>query len=288
MGFDNSTSYQYYKVVFPTTKGVSGGKRYMHLSEARLFSALEQHAALTDDAGVRAGGVITTAAGPGNYLMLDRGASAEPLADYTVMFDIQSPEDSRALWRSLLQTSGTNADDGELFIHRESDLLGNGSGGDGLGYLGTPVDETRWQRVVFVSEAGAKRLYIDGDLVASATSTAARYTLGSKVLFFADDNFGNAPLNVGKLALWERPLSGAEVATLGTAERLGMDAYASTRWSAPASPGCHRGWTNPTTGKPCCRCARSSASVSRGCCCSSRRGSSWKKPRTPSIRAANN
>ena len=97
VSFDNTTAYKYYKVVFPTTKGVSGGKSYLHVSEARLFNKkIDHHVSLADDAGVRAQGVITTAAGPGNYLVIDRGANAEPLADYTVMFDVQSPADSRA------------------------------------------------------------------------------------------------------------------------------------------------------------------------------------------------
>ncbi|MEY4213725.1 MAG: hypothetical protein RL458_1951, partial [Pseudomonadota bacterium] len=230
--FNNTQPFKYYKVVFPTVKGFSGGRSYMHVSEARLFGPIEHQMSLADDAGVRAAGVITTASGPGNYLMLDRGANAEPLTDYTVMFDVQSPEDSRSLLRSLLQANGGNADDAELFIAAANDALGSPSGTDGLGFSTNPVDETRWARVVFVSNASAKRLYVDGDLVASASSTSARYTLGSKVLFFADNDGGNAPLNVGKLALWSRPLSGAEVATLGTAERLGLEAMADTRWTA--------------------------------------------------------
>ena len=117
-------------------------------------------------------------------------------------------------------------------INGVDDKLGSPKGTDGLGYGATALDETRWRRVVFVSDASSKRVYVDGDLVASASSLAARYTLGSKVLLFADNDGGNAPLNVGKLALWERPLSASEVATLGTAERLGLEAMGDTRWTA--------------------------------------------------------
>ncbi|NBS65984.1 MAG: discoidin domain-containing protein, partial [Betaproteobacteria bacterium] len=39
VSFANDTPYRFYKVVFPTTKGISQGKAYMHLAEALLFAA---------------------------------------------------------------------------------------------------------------------------------------------------------------------------------------------------------------------------------------------------------
>ena len=59
-----------------------------------------------------------------------------------------------------------------------------------------------------------------------------------------------------------------------------------TRSNARASAGSPRAWTSTTTGSRCCRCAPSSGSASHACCCSGRPGSSWRRPPTPSTRAA--
>ncbi|MEY4326406.1 MAG: hypothetical protein RIS24_2577 [Verrucomicrobiota bacterium] len=41
VSFANATPYAHYKVVFPTTKGISNSQQYMHVSEARLFASDE-------------------------------------------------------------------------------------------------------------------------------------------------------------------------------------------------------------------------------------------------------
>lgn len=208
--------------------------------------------ALADDAGTNLLGAITTAGGTANYLRCVHGIAPNGgggyVNRYTVVMDLLSPPSSRSAWRSILQTSESNGNDGDYFISA-SDRVGVAA----LGY-GEAINESRWTRLVmtFALEATASssviRTYLNGALHYTHTGQArdGRFSLGPSVLWFADEDNENAPLQVAAIALFDGPLSAAEVAALGgpkpaglfdppvlTISRAGPDVYLT--W--PATPG---------------------------------------------------
>ena len=176
-------------------------------------------ASLADDAANTQSGVITTVSGTGNHLAASNAIGGNGggafTNQYTILIDLQSPASSRGTWRSLLQTSPTNSNDGDLFI-RNSDT---GVGVSALTYSPT-INDTVWNRLVVSFDLGvAVTSYLNGTLLHNHnTSTVdGRFSLGSALLFFADEDNENNSLNVGTLALWDGALSAPEIAALGVA-----------------------------------------------------------------------
>ena len=164
----------------------------------------------------RLSGVISTVGGTANRLVATHGIAPNgggtKVNRYTLLMDILSPPGSYSSFRSLLQTSTSNTNDTDYYIS-QTDTMGGG----GLGF--TPaIDESRWQRVVITVENGTSlRAYVNGALFYTHTVSAVdgAMSLEATALFFADNNGENAPLYVGAIAMWNGPLSAADVAALG-------------------------------------------------------------------------
>lgn len=184
---------------------------------------------LADDHGNTMLGAITTVGGPANYLRCIHGirpnGGGAYVNRYSIVMDIFSPPGSRSAWRAIFQTSENNANDADYFIRNTDDRLGVAA----LGYA-PAINETLWTRLVVTvaleatASSSVIRTYLNGNLHYTHTGQAldGRFSLGPTVLFFADDNNENAPLHVAALAIYDGPLSAADVAALGVPRPAGL------------------------------------------------------------------
>ncbi len=188
-------------------------------SDLTLAGTAPTHSAsLADDASTSLTGVITTAGGVGTHLTAvnpigANGAGGLYTNQFTLVYDIFSPAGSRSAWRSLLQTSVGNSNDGDYFIRNSDDTLGVSY----LGYSPT-ADETQWMRLVVTFNLGTEvKAYVNGSLFHTHNTGAIddRMSLDTTFHFFGDEDDENAPMNVGALALFDGPLTAGEVAALG-------------------------------------------------------------------------
>lgn len=184
---------------------------------------------LADDSGHTMLGVLTTVGGPANFLRCLHGIAPNGggayVNRYSIVMDILSPPGSRSSWRAIFQTSENNANDADYFIRNTDDRLGVAA----LGYA-PAINEALWTRLVitFALEASAAssviRTYLNGNLHYTHTGQTldGRFALGPTVLFFADEDNENAPLHVAALAIYDGPLSAADVAALGAPRPAGL------------------------------------------------------------------
>jgi len=177
-------------------------------------------ATLADDAANSQSGVITTAAGTGNHLVVSNTIGGNGggafTNEYTLLFDLQSPAASRSTWRSLYQTSPTNSNDGDFF---HNNTAAANLGVSALTYSAS-VNDTVWNRLVVSFDLGGSvTSYLNGTLLHnhSASTVDGRFSLDTTFLFFADEDNENSALNIGTLAFWDGALTAPEVAALGVA-----------------------------------------------------------------------
>lgn len=187
-------------------------------------------ASLADDFATAQTGVVTTVTGTGNgftatHNIAPNGGGAR-VNDYSVLVDLFSPAASRSSWRTIFQTEPSNFDDdGEYFIRNNTDLMGTAS----LTYSTNPINEAKWTRMVLtfhldpVQGSSSVNLFLDGTLFFTHSAADSdvlrddRFSLGSTILFFHDDDDENASLNIGNLAIWDGVLTAGEVSALGGA-----------------------------------------------------------------------
>ncbi len=197
-------------------------------SNLSVVGATPAHSAsLQDDLSNSLSGVITTAGGTANRLVMANPVGANGggnyTNEYTFLFDIFSPASSRSSWRSLIQTNPNNSNDADYFIRNSDDRIGISST---LGYSTNPLPDNQWSRLVITFDINAAgtpslvRAYVNGTLFHTHSFTGGRdgtYGLESTVLLFADNDNENAALNVGTVAFWNGVLTADEVAALGNA-----------------------------------------------------------------------
>ncbi|MDR1335288.1 MAG: metallophosphoesterase [Tannerella sp.] len=138
-----------------------------------------------------------------------------PATAYTLLWDIRVSDLSG--YRPLLQTSESNADDGDIFL--KANTIGSGS----YSPEGTLVNDT-WHRIVIsVDAAEAKQVmfYVDGRYVLTKTLSSqtdiTRYTLQDIFWIFLDDSNEDNALDCAGIALWEGVLSAKQILMLGAA-----------------------------------------------------------------------
>jgi hypothetical protein len=179
---------------------------------------------LADDGGTSLGGVVTTS--PGNTISYAHGIAPNGggsfVNQYSIVTDIFTPAGSRDNWRTIYQTNTANANDGEYFIRNSDDHLGAGD----LTYSASPMDETKWTRLVITVDLAAGgndvHTYLDGNLFHTHPDDQAldnRFSLDPSLLFFSDNDGDDASMNIGTLALYEGALTPEEVTNLGGAGR---------------------------------------------------------------------
>lgn len=134
---------------------------------------------------------------------------------YSLLFDFRIPETGP--WYCFFQTDPANGNDGDCFIRANDASLGVGQ----TGYSSAQASPGRWYRLVVSVDhsLGRYRLYLDGDLilVSGAQPIDGRFALDPTLLFFADENGEDAPIDVTTLAIYDVSLTDAEAAELGGA-----------------------------------------------------------------------
>jgi len=183
------------------------------------------HASIADDGGTSLDGVLHTAPpARANRIGVTHGippnGGGEFVNQFSIVADILSPPESRDSWRSIFQTGGSNHNDAEYWIHPESDITGVNN----LGYSTSPIDDSAWTRLVLTIDLTAG----GGDVIAyldgvphfhhlTDVPVDGRFALGQTVFFFTSCDDGNAPMQVGVLAIYDGALTPEAVATLGSA-----------------------------------------------------------------------
>lgn len=138
-------------------------------------------------------------------------------AAYTMIWDYYSPIASDGKWRALLQTSASNANDGEFFIRNAP------SGGVGINgiYAGSIAPDS-WNRIVMTRDAGgAMNKYVNGYLVGSQAATGTRFELDPYFYILTDEDNETQPGYLSSFRFADRVLSSQEVRELGNVSSAG-------------------------------------------------------------------
>jgi hypothetical protein len=161
-----------------------------------------------------------------NYLTLTHGIAPNGggsyVNEYTVSIDyrqtsLAAPPFNGEYYNSLYQTATGNGNDGELFIRGAttgSSIIGVGA----LGYSAMTFDAGAWHRITWSVDNGSFfKVYIDGVLYLDSAGQPVdgRFSLDPTLLLFADNDGEDAWGIVATTMVWNRPLSGAEIAGMG-------------------------------------------------------------------------
>ena len=177
----------------------------------------------------------------GTYYQADHGISANGgggwVNEFTLLFDVMYPEESAGKWRAFYQTGYDTYNDSEYFIHPADESWGVGD----LGYTDNATvgefysSHSTWYRVVLTvnldNDPGAAfhDMYIDGVLTGNHNTANlgldGRFSLypvddPNPYIVLAGDNDGDdALMHFSNMAIWGRPLTPEEIASLGGAGR---------------------------------------------------------------------
>lgn len=158
---------------------------------------------------------LATRVGVGSYYKITHGIAPNGggllVNEYSLRFDFRAP--TLENWICFLQTSPTNANDGELFINKSGNI-----GVSATGYTKYSINPNEWYRMVISVINGTQYLiYLDGTLVLSGAvqSVDGRFALDKDVLIFADEDGEDADVDCAELSIYNYALSEAEIKTLG-------------------------------------------------------------------------
>ncbi len=157
-----------------------------------------------------------------DYLSVYHGIGAEGkgtgdyINKYSILVDFYAGGNA---WNSLYQTAWNgNANDGDLWVNAATTTAATIGVGD-IGYSATTFDATKWHRIVWsVDNGNFFRVYVDGALLLDGAGQAVdgRWALElDRFNLFADDSWEDAWCMAGTVAVWNRPLTGDEVAGMG-------------------------------------------------------------------------
>jgi len=138
--------------------------------------------------------------------------------EYSMVFDFKVAQTN--IWHCFYQTSAGNSDDGEFFINTSGQL---GRSTNGPGYSLYAVNTNEWYRLVISVDLGNfYRVYLDGTLILNGPSLPVNgeYALlaasgQNQVDFFADNDGEDGEIDIAVAAIFDHPLSQAEVTSLG-------------------------------------------------------------------------
>ncbi len=141
---------------------------------------------------------------PGDYPLVNR---------YAFLIDFRVP--SIGPWYCFFQTDQHNLNDGDCFVRTDGAVGVAATGYSAARIVAGGV----WYRLcVSVDNTdGVYELFLDGERVLKGTPQPVngRFALGPDVLFFADENGEDGPIDVSTVAVYDRPLSAAETLSLG-------------------------------------------------------------------------
>lgn len=135
--------------------------------------------------------------------------------DWSLMLDVKIPTASLGKWMSFFQTNMTNSNDGDCFV-----ALNGTIGLSETGYSSNSLIAETWYRIIIsVSNSNFYRIYVDGMLWLDGTPQPidGRFSLGPKILLFADENGEDATVYCTNIALWNQALTGQHALSLGRA-----------------------------------------------------------------------
>jgi len=136
--------------------------------------------------------------------------------EWTILMDIMVPTSSKGQWVSLYQTNPANTNDGDFFVRNTDGALGVAQ----TGYSANKISYDSWLRVVVsVDNPDFYRIYVNGVqwLEGKIQAIDGRFSLDATLLIFADEDGEDYPKYCSTLAMWNRPLTGAEIASMGNA-----------------------------------------------------------------------
>jgi len=136
--------------------------------------------------------------------------------EWSILMDIMIPTSSKGQWVSLFQTNTANTNDGDFFVRNTDGALGVAA----TGYSANKINYDSWLRVVVsVDNPDFYTICVDGVQWREGTpqSIDGRFSLDPTLLAFADEDGEDYPKYCSTLAMWNRPLTGAEIASMGNA-----------------------------------------------------------------------
>ncbi len=152
----------------------------------------------------------------GSYLKMTTGIlpnGGGTLAnEYSIQIDFAVPQ--TGAWHAFFQTDAANANDADLFTNT-SDHIGTSA----TGYTTNAIIANKWYRMVVTVDNGEfYRIYLNGELWLEGTKQDidSRFSLGSELLLFADEDGEDGTILCSEVAIWEVALTEAEVLELGT------------------------------------------------------------------------
>jgi hypothetical protein len=137
--------------------------------------------------------------------------------EWSILMDIMVPQSSMGNWVALYQTNPSNTNDGDFFVKN------NPAGQIGVaatGYSTNTISGDTWYRVVVSVDNGSfYRIYVNGSqwLEGNVQAIDGRFSLDPTLLIFADEDGEDYPKYCSTLAMWNRTLTGAEIASVGNA-----------------------------------------------------------------------
>ena len=143
-------------------------------------------------------------------LKVTRADGASASMSFSFMMDLKVPD--AYTYDGLFQTSGSNANDGELFISKGQ--IGIGALG---GYYGRIWNDT-WYRIVFTMSNGAAKVYVNGKKVIEYETTNTRYEVDPYFYLLSDDDGEMSDTYLSEVAFWETPLTDEQVAAMEVPE----------------------------------------------------------------------
>ena len=135
---------------------------------------------------------------------------------FTIVMDIKIP--LAGPWYTMYQTNWPNSNDGDAFVNPEGQV-----GVSDTGYSLYSLIPGEWYRLVISVNLGVHYdYYLDGQLLHNGGPQGfeGRFSLypandANQVLFFADNDGDDNPLDVAMLGLFDRDLSAEEIESMG-------------------------------------------------------------------------
>jgi hypothetical protein len=163
------------------------------------------------------------------------GGSASWVNEFTLLFDVMYPEESAGKWRAFYQTGYETYNDSEYFIHPADESWGVSA----IGYTDNATvgewysSPATWYRVLMSvnldndPDQAFHDVYVDGVLKGKhnpgGLDLDGRFSLypadhENPYICLAGDNDGDdALMYFSNMAIWDRPLTPDEIASLGAA-----------------------------------------------------------------------
>jgi hypothetical protein len=153
--------------------------------------------------------------GVGNYYVVQHNMTpnggGSRVNEFTLVMDIKVSQLGR--WYTLYQVNPYNTDDGEWFIDTRGKM-----GVLATGYTEPLINIDKWYRLAITVKNGSRYdYYMDGKLVLKGQPSGIddRFSFGTSVLLFADENEEDNPLDIAEIKIFSRALDDTEIESLG-------------------------------------------------------------------------